>query len=61
MRRDALDHEVFAFRIIHLTGDRAFSSRAEQEMLAAAAFTDWNPSHFLDVGEMTTALALGYD
>ena len=45
----------------HLTGDRAFSSRAEQEMLAAAAFTDWNPSHFLDVGEMTTALALGYD
>ena len=30
-------------------------------MLAAAEFSDWNPSHFLDVGEMTLALAIGYD
>ena len=30
-------------------------------MLAAAAFTDWNPSHFLDVAEMTAALAIGVD
>jgi hypothetical protein len=44
-----------------LTGDRAFAERAEKEMLAVAAFTDWNPSHFLDVGEMTAALAIGYD
>jgi hypothetical protein len=47
-----------AFR---LTGDRRFCERAEREMLAAAAFSDWNPSHFLDVAEMTAALALGYD
>ncbi len=38
-----------------------FARRAEAEMLAAARFTDWNPSHFLDVAEATTALALGYD
>jgi hypothetical protein len=44
-----------------MTGDVAFLRRAESEMLAAAAFGDWNPSHFLDVGEMTAALALGYD
>jgi hypothetical protein len=44
-----------------LTGDAEFRERAEAEMLAAASFTDWNPSHFLDVGEMTTALAIGYD
>lgn len=44
-----------------LTGDRAFVERAEAEMLAAAAFSDWNPSHFLDVAEATAALALGYD
>ncbi len=44
-----------------LGGDRRFSRRAEQEMLAAAAFPDWNPDHFLDVAEMTLALALGYD
>jgi hypothetical protein len=45
----------------HLTGDKVLARRAEEEMLAAAAFTDWNPSHFLDVGEMTAALAFGYD
>lgn len=44
-----------------LSGDKAFAERAEQEMLAAAAFADWNPSHFLDTAEMTAALALGYD
>ena len=44
-----------------LTGDKAFAERAEKEMLVAAGFTDWNPSHFLDVGEMTAALAFGYD
>jgi len=44
-----------------MTGNPAFAERAERELLAAAAFSDWNPSHFLDVGEMTAALALGYD
>jgi hypothetical protein len=45
----------------HLTGKDQYAKRCEQEMLAAAAFKDWNPSHFLDVGEMTFALAIGYD
>lgn len=45
----------------HLTGNSAYVERAAREMRAAAAFTDWNPSHFLDVGEMTFALAIGYD
>ena len=44
-----------------LTGDRKFADRATAELLAAAAFSDWNPAHFLDVAEMTLALALGYD
>ncbi|HEY3323046.1 MAG TPA: heparinase II/III family protein [Planctomycetota bacterium] len=48
----------FAHRI---TGERKYADRARKEMLAAAAFPDWNPSHFLDVAEMTAALALGYD
>ena len=30
-------------------------------MLAVSRFRDWNPSHFLDVGEMVMALAIGYD
>jgi len=30
-------------------------------MLAISQFSDWNPSHFLDVAEMTMAMAIGYD
>jgi hypothetical protein len=48
----------FAYK---LTGDKIFLNRAEKEMLTVAAFSDWNPSHFLDVAEMTAGMALGYD
>jgi len=48
----------YSFR---MTKDEKYLKRAEKEMLAAAAFTDWNPSHFLDVAEFTMALAIGYD
>lgn len=48
----------YAYR---MSGKKAFLERAESEMLKAASFSDWNPSHFLDVGEMTMALAIGYD
>ncbi len=54
-------------RILHLsmayrlTGEQKYLERAEAEMLAAAALTDWNPSHFLDAAEMATGLAIGYD
>jgi hypothetical protein len=43
------------------TKDEKYLRRAEKEMLAVAAFEDWNPSHFLDVAEMTMAIAIGYD
>ena len=45
----------------HLTYDEKYVRRCNQEMLAVARFSDWNPSHFLDVAEMTFALAIGYD
>ena len=45
----------------HLTGDAKHADRCEREMLAVAEFSDWNPSHFLDVAEMTLAMAIGYD
>jgi hypothetical protein len=44
-----------------LTNDNAYLARAEKELLAAANLKDWNPSHFLDVAELTMALAIGYD
>jgi hypothetical protein len=48
----------YAYRF---TGQEKYFRRAEKEMLVVSAFTDWNPSHFLDVAEMTLALAIGYD
>jgi len=47
--------------LFRLDGDRRWAERAAAEMRAAAAFVDWNPSHFLDVAEMSHALAIGYD
>ncbi len=44
-----------------LEGDARFAQRVWAELEAAANFPDWNPSHFLDTGEMTFAFALGYD
>ena len=44
-----------------LDGDEKYRRRAVKELSAAAAFPDWNPSHFLDTAEMTHAFAIGYD
>lgn len=43
------------------TGEQKYLVRAEKELVAVAAFEDWNPTHFLDVAEMTMAVAIGYD
>lgn len=51
-------HLGFAWR---MTGNRKYSERARAEMVAVAGFSDWNPSHFLDVAEMTAAMGIGYD
>jgi hypothetical protein len=48
----------YAYR---MTGEEKFLNRAEKELLAVSNFSDWNPSHFLDVAEMTMAVAIGYD
>jgi hypothetical protein len=35
--------------------------RLEKELVAVCSFTDWNPSHFLDVAEMACGVALAVD
>ncbi|MCF0233395.1 MAG: hypothetical protein HUK22_00290, partial [Thermoguttaceae bacterium] len=42
-------------------GDETYARRVEKELLAIADFQDWNPSHFLDVAEMSVAVAIGCD
>jgi hypothetical protein len=43
------------------TREEKYLKRCEKELLAVAVFEDWNPTHFLDVAEMTMAVAIGYD
>ena len=59
--REALRRIFFLSYAYRTTGDKKYMVRGEKEMLAIAAFSDWNPSHFLDVAEMTMAVAIGYD
>ena len=59
--RTVLDRVMTLALLYHLDGDRRWAARAREELFAAAAFSDWNPSHFLDVAEMAHAFAIGYD
>ena len=47
--------------LYRVEGDPAYRDRAIVEMESIAAFSDWNPRHYLDVGEMALALAIGTD
>jgi hypothetical protein len=59
--RECLRRMFYLSYAYRLTKQQKYLKRAETELLAVAAFSDWNPSHFLDVGEMTMAVAIGYD
>jgi hypothetical protein len=48
----------YAYR---MTKDKKYASSAEKELVNMANFTNWNPSHFLDVAEMCMAISIGYD
>ncbi len=49
---------AFAWRWTH---NEAFADSAIDNLKTVCAFPDWNPSHFLDVAEMTHAVGIGYD
>lgn len=59
--REAIHRILYLSYTFRMTGDDKYLRRAEKELLAMAALSDWNPSHFLDVAEMTTAVSIGYD
>ena len=59
--RKALRRIFFLGYAYRVTGDDRYAQRAKKELMAVCKFSDWNPSHFLDVAEMTTAVSIGYD
>lgn len=59
--RTALSRVMHLGLAWRLTGERKYFERARAELVAVVQFSDWNPKHFLDVAEMTTAVGIGYD
>ena len=59
--RTALYRIFYLSYAYRMTLNYSYLERAERELLAVCNFSDWNPSHFLDVGEMSMAVAIGYD
>lgn len=47
--------------VVLVEGDENILKRLDREILAVCAFSDWNPDHFLDVAEMSLAVALALD
>ena len=59
--REALRRVFYLSYAWRMTKQEKYRQRAETELLTVSAFSDWNPSHFLDVAEMTMAVSIGYD
>lgn len=47
--------------VYRMEKDPAVLKRIDEEVLAVCRFQDWNPSHYLDVAEMSLAVALAID
>ena len=47
--------------VYRLEPDAKILKRIDEELLAVCAFSDWNPSHYLDVAEMSIAVAFAVD
>ena len=47
--------------VYRIDKDPAVLKRIDKELVAVCNFKDWNPSHFLDVAEMSMAVAIAVD
>ena len=59
--RECLRRIFFLSYAYRITKDKKYLERADAELIKVSQFSDWNPSHFLDVAEMTMGVSIGYD
>lgn len=59
--REALARISYCAMDARVNGNERSRAAAIRAMKESVAFSDWNPSHFLDVAEMCLAVSLGYD
>jgi hypothetical protein len=59
--RLAIERIMTSAMAYKLTQDPQFLKQAKFDLMTVCQFKDWNPSHFLDVAEMSFAVSIGYD
>jgi hypothetical protein len=59
--RDFLFRINMLAMVYRIEKDQRMLKRLNDEVVAACGFPSWNPKHFLDVGEMSLAIALALD
>lgn len=66
-KNDLSSKREYVYRMITLSlayrlyGDAKYLNRVNQMLLWVCSWPDWNPAHYLDTAEMTTAVAIAYD
>jgi hypothetical protein len=59
--RDLLQRVNMLATVYRIEKDPRMLERINEEVIAACNFPSWNPKHFLDVGEMSLAIAIALD
>jgi len=59
--REMLHRMSVLAMVYRIDKDKAVLSKIDRELKAVCNFKDWNPSHFLDVAEMSLAVAIAVD
>lgn len=59
--RETLERVITLGLVWQVTKDEKYALRAWEELENVCNFSDWCPTHFLDVAEMSLAVAVGYD
>ncbi len=61
MSREQVSRMITLSLAYRIFDDARYANKVEEELLNVCSFQSWNPGHFLDVAEMTAAVAIGYD
>jgi len=59
--REMLSRMTILSMVYRIDREPAVLKKINNELIAVCNFTDWNPSHFLDVAEMSMAVAIAVD
>ena len=59
--REMLYRMTILSMVYRIERDPVVLKRINDELIAVCGFSDWNPSHFLDVAEMSLAVAIAVD